>query len=1599
MKRIYTIVALCAMAMMPIFASSFKVLTIDPAGGNNTMIAQHLIYDEGASLIVTPPTRAGYTFAGWTGTGVPYLSHTLAAGSGETTFNGTSTYYNLGTDKKYTDKITINIWAYMDNWAEYATGDMRLISCTQTGGWGINKDSNNKVRWECYDATAAGYKRVSSVLWSSLAAGWHMFTMSFDGRNYYTYIDGVLQGSSAIFEGKIGYNVTNSILLGAEAGTGATPAGNYFKGKMKDVSITNAFMNAEGVKAMYDYALVQHGDNLKTMRFFMPTANKKLTATWTANPATTLTLNANGGVNTMAQNSYSQAAGTALTVTNPMLSGATFTGWSTATSQYISNNQGFACSSPKEVTFNGTSTYYNIGTAYKYADAITVNIWAYMDKWAEYNTADMRMISCTQAGGWGLESNGEKIRFAIRDGGKDAYRSVTLSKKWSELKAGWHMFTITFDGSRAMCYIDGQLLGKSSVFNGNIGYHASNSILIGAEAGVDASAAGNYFKGKIKNVSIMHTAIPAEEVAYLYANPGIARAYFPSTNHTQVATWQTNPATTLNIDVNGGVNTMAQNSYSQAVGTGLTITAPTRSKYEFVNWDKTTSQNVSNYQGLPASSPTEVSFNGTSTYYSLGRDYMYTDVLSFNVWAYMDNWAEYGAQNLRIISCTEKGGFNLESSDGNISFSGYDSGVGYKAAVASQAWSSLSTGWHMFTYVFDGTCIRGYIDGKIVVTGPIFDSGLLGYNATNSILLGAESGSGNIPASTPRYFKGKLKNFAIMHTALAPDEVAQLYATPGLTRYYFASNNTTLKAIWKESTNVPTPTISVNANEATIHTTVGTPVEHTFTVVGTDLTGTMSVQLSGTHANLFSVSASTLSATGGPLTVRYTPSALGTHHATITLSATGATSQTITLTGEVIEPTITVSAQELTWNTVVGLSADQSLTITGINITGAMQCTLSGTHADLFTLSTTAIEGTNSTLTISYEPIEAGTHSATLTITAEGATAQSVTLTATAQAPVPVIAIDASELTFSTPIQTSATQTCTIEAANLTGDISATISGMDASLFSLSTSTLTSEGGTITVTYTPLTSGLHKAQLVLSATGATTQTITLSGTATDHLPTIYVDKSHLNFTSIINSSAQSSITVSGDYVQSDIQLTLSGDQASYFSLSASTLGAEGGTVDITYSAATEGTHTAILTVTATNSTPHTINLVGLTTTDIELKEQWNFSEVSGKTADWIVTGTQVTQDMAFSNGKLYVVHRNGGNTDNTIYIVDAYKGTKLGQLATATCIGGTYSISSVEVLDGKVVACNLATATEELRVYLWDTDEAEPTVLLATHEHLSVRAGDNFSVSGTLADGKLWFTYEDKAYYYTITDGVCSTSPTPINLTKAGTAFNLGSGSAASGIFVNQDGSLWVSGKDQLTSHFSTTGALEESLPASLLGNHQGTAAQFFTFGNKQYVVATTYLNTTQTSVGNGAFVLANITEGTSAATKLGFYPTNGLGKQTRNTSFRSSLCVDIQEDGVHVWILIPLQGAAYYCYGFVPTLPTSTENDVPTDLRYSITDDILHVSGVEARQLELFSLTGQKVHATSHQNEITVAGLRGIYLVLVKDTFDNIYMTKIVIP
>lgn len=172
-----------------------------------------------------------------------------------TIFDGNS-YIACGRGPMVKDALTVNWWGYMDNWSGYTS--MRAISCTESGGWNF-EPSSSKMNFACGTGESSNtYKSiVSKTTFANYAAGWHMFTGTYDGFTTKIYIDGVLEGTSATSSTRVPifYNASNGIFIGAEAaGSTTTPAATKFTGKMSDVRIYCTALSAEDIKILYETA-------------------------------------------------------------------------------------------------------------------------------------------------------------------------------------------------------------------------------------------------------------------------------------------------------------------------------------------------------------------------------------------------------------------------------------------------------------------------------------------------------------------------------------------------------------------------------------------------------------------------------------------------------------------------------------------------------------------------------------------------------------------------------------------------------------------------------------------------------------------------------------------------------------------------------------------------------------------------------------------------------------------------------------------------------------------------------------------------------------------------------------------------------------------------------------------------------------------------------------------------------------------------------------------------------------------------------------------------------------------------------------------------
>lgn len=498
-------------------------------------------------------------------------------------------------------------------------------------------------------------------------------------------------------------------------------------------------------------------------------------------------------------------------------------------------------------------------------------------------------------------------------------------------------------------------------------------------------------------------------------------------------------------------------------------------------------------------------------------------------------------------------------------------------------------------------------------------------------------------------------------------------------------------------------------------------------------------------------------------------------------------------------------------------------------------------------------------------------------------------------------------------------------------------------------------------------------------------------------PSVASSKTSLSFSTTTGYPVTDKITVSGSNLEEDITLSISGTDASLFSLSASAIAkaSASGEITVTYSPTIEGTHSATLTISSTNAEDVTVALNGKCDPNIVLND-----EILEMEHVWTTNTTDLTnRSIAYNNGKLYQLVTGSWATP-VINIIDAYTGTQSGTLDVTGIQSATFQLSGLVAVDGKILASNGVTGTQVLRVYRWDSDTSAPVQILEDATHGSVATGAQISFSGTLTKGRIWLVAANGAsvLYYTVTNGTVNATANVIPLTTDGsTAFALSNSTYGQAeVIYNEDGTFWVIGNGQYPTLFNASGIQQGQMQAGPFGNsNAGTSMKIFAFGEKKYAVATSYLS----SNINGVFTLTDVTSGETAATSyVCRYPESGLGS-TGNSQRVTTVVYDIsREDGMvlDVWANVCGQGTTHYTYNGKELVGVE-ENIIDNNINIFTTENTLEVKGAEASEINVYSVAGALVAYGKDVQSVNISALpAGVYVAKVIDTEGNIHTTTV---
>ena len=264
-----------------------------------------------------------------------------------------------------------------------------------------------------------------------------------------------------------------------------------------------------------------------------------------------------------------------------------------------------------------------------------------------------------------------------------------------------------------------------------------------------------------------------------------------------------------------------------------------------------------------------------------------------------------------------------------------------------------------------------------------------------------------------------------------------------------------------------------------------------FTVKGTNLTGPLTLEATGTNKSLFTISPSTITtaqaASGVEVSVTYKPTAKGSHTAKITISGGDALSdKPVDLTGQCVEPKISVSKETLDFgNMDAGTSKTLSFTVTGTDLTGDISLTVASTdsHAD-FTITPTTLgaNASGATVKVTCTANVAGSISGRVTVSGGDATSKTVSLTGTVKC---YITTNHNSLSYS---PSSLNKSVKITCVGANSKLSMAIIGDDASYFTLGSSSISMadarDGKTVSIACVPKTKTSLSAKIKITGGGA-----------------------------------------------------------------------------------------------------------------------------------------------------------------------------------------------------------------------------------------------------------------------------------------------------------------------------------------------------------------------------------------------------------------------------------------------------------------------------------------------------------------------------------
>ena len=678
-----------------------------PASSNKSPIA-YWKFDEGSGTTTNNSGNGGSTFNTIFATGSSAPTWTNDGKSGKAlNFDGVSNYALANSDPAYNlQEMTISAWVKPDSVDKTGPIVGNVFGWWYRYGIFISGGTYTAL----FRSTGGTWTLSSSV--SSSPNNWDYVAVSYKDGTAKIYVNGKLRNSGTFTYAPLTQS-SSTIMFG----THSISANDWFKGSLDEVKIYNYALTDEEIKQDYNAgSALQMGQTSQTIGGTTTSLNYCIPGdtSYCAAPVAEYNFEENTGLT---------AKDTSGNNNNGTISGAT---WTTG-----ANNKGAG------LKFSG-SGYINSGVTQGYTGNLNINFWiktnssttgTIVSKYGNNSYWTYRIYT---------DTNG-KINF--ERGNNTAAWVTTLISNKSVNDNKWHFVSANYDSTKMSIYIDGQLDNSVAETRAADGTNYYNFCIGNDHHYCTPSGPKGFFNGSIDGVKIYNYARTPAQVAYDYNKGG------------PIGWWKFD-------ECQGGT------AYdSSGVGnTGVIVIGSSGTQNSLGTCQIGTSAAWTN--GASGHTNSSLNFDGNDDAILLGKQTGLNGVFTASAWFKRKGSAGGGYHGI-INSITGDAAYTrilIESAGASIVLQQRDS----TSSVITGTWNNQPFGdnnWHHIVYVFDGSFIKLYTDGKLqgspyACNGVISSSGIL------------EIGRGQ---SNSYFSNGQIDDVRIYNYALTSEQVKTIY--------------------------------------------------------------------------------------------------------------------------------------------------------------------------------------------------------------------------------------------------------------------------------------------------------------------------------------------------------------------------------------------------------------------------------------------------------------------------------------------------------------------------------------------------------------------------------------------------------------------------------------------------------------------------------------------------------------------------------------------------------------------------------------------------------------------------------------------------------